>query len=143
LFFVQVVVNSNLEFSPFLLPKTFTDYCYDETGLYCNNSMWIIPKGDKVLLAVLNSKMGWWLISKYCSAIQNGYQLIWKYFGQIPIPTANEEQREPIESLVTQILAAKHQSPSADTSALEAEVDRLVYGLYGLGEEEIKIVEGG
>jgi hypothetical protein len=24
------VVNSNLEFSPFLLPKTFTDYCYKD-----------------------------------------------------------------------------------------------------------------
>ena len=30
----------------------------------------------------------------------------------------------------------------ADTSALEAEIDGLVYGLYGLTEEEIGIVEG-
>jgi hypothetical protein len=31
-----------------------------------------------------------------------------------------------------------------DTSALESEiVDVLVYGLYGLSEEEILIVEGG
>ncbi|MFM5891869.1 MAG: TaqI-like C-terminal specificity domain-containing protein, partial [Dolichospermum sp.] len=40
-------------------------FIYDEQGLYCNNSMWIISKADKVLLAILNSKMGWWLISKY------------------------------------------------------------------------------
>ena len=31
---------------------------------------------------------------------------------------------------------------TADTSALEAEIDRLVYELYGLTEEEIRIVEG-
>jgi hypothetical protein len=31
----------------------------------------------------------------------------------------------------------------ADTSALEREIDRLVYGLYGLTEDEIRIVEGG
>ena len=30
--------------------------------------------------------MGWWLITKYCTQIQNGCQLIWKYFGQRPIP---------------------------------------------------------
>ena len=32
-------------------------------------------------------------------------------------------------------------NPAADTGALEAEIDRLVYGLYGLTEEEVKIVE--
>jgi hypothetical protein len=34
------------------------------------------------------------------------------------------------------------QSPAADTSALEREIDALVYGLYGLTEEEIAIMEG-
>jgi hypothetical protein len=61
-------------------------FVYDETGLYCNNSMWIIPTDKKALVGVLNSKMGWWLINKYCTQIQNGCQLIWKYFGQIPVP---------------------------------------------------------
>jgi len=31
---------------------------------------------------------------------------------------------------------------AADTSALEGEIDRMVYELYGLTEEEIAIVEG-
>ena len=60
-------------------------FVYDLNGLYCNDSMWVIPTESKVLLAVLNSRMGWWLITKFCSQIQGGYQLIWKYFGQIPI----------------------------------------------------------
>ena len=53
--------------------------------------MWFIPTERKTLLAILNSKMGWWLITKFCSQIQNGYQLIWKYFGQIPVPDCNDE----------------------------------------------------
>lgn len=61
-------------------------FIYDEQELYCNDSMWIIPTDNKALLGVLNSKMGWWLISKYCTQIQNGCQLIWKYFGKIPVP---------------------------------------------------------
>lgn len=61
-------------------------FVYDTNNLYCNNSMWIIPTDNKALVALLNSKMGWWLITKYCTQIQNGCQLIWKYFGQIPIP---------------------------------------------------------
>ena len=65
-------------------------FIYDETGLYCNDSMWIIPTSNKALVAILNSKMGWWLISKYCTQIQNGYQLIWNYFGLIPISDISE-----------------------------------------------------
>lgn len=117
-------------------------FIYDEQGLYCNDSMWIISKADKVLLAILNSKMGWWLISKYCSAIQNGFQLIWKYFGQIPIPVINSEQSQPIILLVDKILTAKKSDPNADTTALEIEIDQLVYQLYELTAEEIKIIEG-
>lgn len=38
-------------------------------------------------------------------------------------------------------LATKQANPKADTSALEKEIDRLVYELYGLTEEEIAIIE--
>jgi hypothetical protein len=116
-------------------------FIYDDSSQYCNNSMWIIPKDDKCLVGILNSKMGWWLISKYCTAIQNGYQLIWKYFGQIPIPTVQNQKGE-IVKIVDQVIATKKQNPISDTTALEAEIDQLIYQLYGLTDEEIRIVEG-
>ncbi|MBS9781566.1 MAG: N-6 DNA methylase, partial [Gammaproteobacteria bacterium] len=75
-------------------------FIFDESGLYCNDSMWIIPTDNKGLLAILNSKMGWWLISKYCTQIQNGYQLIWKYFGQIPIAPPNNELAEKADKML-------------------------------------------
>lgn len=117
-------------------------FIYDENRLYCNDSMWIIPTDNKVLLGILNSKMGWWLISKYCTAIQNGYQLIWEYFGKIPIPSYSDVTPNTIARLVEKIISTKKTDPPADTSGLEAEIDRLVYELYGLTEEEIRIVEG-
>ncbi|NTW33580.1 MAG: hypothetical protein HGB12_13320 [Bacteroidetes bacterium] len=117
-------------------------FTYDENSLFCNNSMWIIPKNDKFLYGILNSRIGWWLISKYCTAIQNGYQLIWKYFCQIPIVIASDNKKIFIESKVDQILTTKKINPSADTIALEKEIDLMVYELYGLTEDEIKIVEG-
>jgi adenine-specific DNA-methyltransferase len=116
-------------------------FIYDEEGLFCNNSMWFIPSDEKVLLGILNSKMGWWLISKYCTAIQNGYQLIWKYFGQIPIAIGNNVGRKKIGDLVNEILFIKKQNPEADTTTLANQIDQLVYQLYDLTEEEIEIVE--
>jgi hypothetical protein len=118
-------------------------FIFDEDRLFCNDSMWVIPSNDLVLLGILNSKMGWWLISKYCTQIQNGYQLIWKYFSQIPIAKANENQSKNLTDKVTQIIELKKADSKANTTALETEIDQLVYELYGLSEEEIGIVEGG
>jgi hypothetical protein len=62
--------------------------------------------------------------------------------GQLPIPAATSEQQTEIEERVEKILALKKENPEAAVSALEAEIDQLVYKLYDLTEEEVKIVEG-
>jgi len=49
---------------------------------------------------------------------------------------------QQVESMVEAILSAKKENHAADTSAWEKEIDSLVYKLYGLTDEEIKIVEG-
>ncbi len=49
--------------------------------------------------------------------------------------------QQPFIILVDQILAAKQKDPNAKTSALERQIDQMVYNLYGLTEDEIKIVE--
>jgi len=65
---------------------------------------------------------------------------------QLPIPPLTP-QNQPIANqiiaLVDQILSAKQKNPDADTSQLEHQIDQLVYKLYDLTEEEIKIIEGG
>ena len=40
-------------------------------------------------------------------------------------------------------MSAKQRDAGADTSALERDIDELVYALYGLTPDEIKLVEGG
>jgi len=52
------------------------------------------------------------------------------------------ENYSDIITIVDNILTIKKKNPKNDTSALESEIDRLVYELYGLSEEEIAIIEG-
>jgi hypothetical protein len=51
------------------------------------------------------------------------------------------ERQKPVERLVERILPAKRRDAGADTSAWEREIDELVYALYDLTPEEIKLVE--
>jgi len=92
----------------------------------------------KYIIAVINSN----LIAHFIKFNNKGnidfYPDDWK---KIPIKNVSPNEQIPFINLVTQILAAKKQDPNADTSALEKEIDQLVYQLYGLTEEEIQIVE--
>lgn len=133
-------------------------FTFDEAGTYANNAVWITPKSDKTLLGILNSKLGWFMISNYCTQIQNGYQLIFNYLGKIPIRTINVSDPQDVArhdhmvSLVDQMLSLHKQIHEARTpheqtalqrqiEATDHQIDALVYELYGLTEEEIKIVE--
>ncbi|MFN3639237.1 MAG: class I SAM-dependent DNA methyltransferase, partial [Chloroherpetonaceae bacterium] len=74
-----------------------------------------------------------------------GFEYKIQFIEKIPIPPITKENQSivsQIESLVDKILAAKKENPHANTIELEKQVDHLVYGLYELTEEEIRIVEG-
>jgi hypothetical protein len=62
--------------------------------------------------------------------------------GKIPIPRIEDVDQSVIIKQVNQILDIKNKNPNVDTTALEAEIDRNVYKLYGLSDDEIAIVEG-
>ena len=64
------------------------------------------------------------------------------YADILPIPLNIYTNQNPIIEKVNQILDLKKEDPKAETSELEAEIDRMVYELYELTEEEILIVEG-
>jgi len=60
---------------------------------------------------------------------------------KLPICCPDLKKQEGIISVVKEIIQIKSQNPAADTTALEAEIDLLVYKLYNLTWEEVKIVD--
>ena len=59
----------------------------------------------------------------------------------LPIAVGTREQQKEIALKVDSILNVKAEDKQADVSSTENEIDHLVYELYGLSEEDIKIVE--
>jgi adenine-specific DNA-methyltransferase len=60
---------------------------------------------------------------------------------KLPIPNVDDIKQKRISEIVSKILEVKKIKTDADTSDLENQIDQLVYELYGLTEEEIKIIE--
>ena len=94
-------------------------------------------------LGILNSKLLWFFIKATGNVLRGGYyRFKTNYLKPFPIPgNISKKSSESLRVKVTQILALKKEDPEADTTALEAEIDQLVYQLYGLTEEEIEIIE--
>ena len=128
-----------------LIQDIATEICatIDENKYLCNDTINLIYKLNKgysfqYILGLLNSKaVRFW----HKKVFPEGLHIKIYQLKEIPIPSIKEEEQKPFIMLVNQILAIKRRNISEDTSDLESEIDHLVYKLYGLTEEEIKIVE--
>ena len=118
-------------------------FVYSVKEIYCNNKGYILTGNSlKYLCAVLNSSLITWLIKN--TAATTGMGLTeWTIVTveRIPIPKTSPTEQRPFINLVNTILKAKAANPKADTTEQEAKIDRLVYTLYNLTEEEITAVE--
>ena len=92
--------------------------------------MWFLSVPDKSLLALLCSRIGWWLITEFCPRIQNGAQLIWDNFRQIPIP---QELPQVLNEYADKMMAARNDE--AEFLRLSKEIDNIIATLYNLTEE--------
>ena len=91
------------------------------------------------MLGILNSTVFTFLFDKCLAKLQNGYYEHSSIFMKdLPVFVASDDQKAPIIKRVQTILAA----PDAPgISALEKEIDELVYQLYGLTTEDIVLIE--
>jgi hypothetical protein len=147
----------------------FPDICkeprffLDRSGIYLANTAYCLGVDDPYLLGILNSRLFWFAISNISIpfGIRAGkyrYRLIYQYMEKVPvrpIDDGNSEdrrRRERMTDLVNRMLAlhAKQctaRTPSDQTAitreivATDGQINRLVYELYGLTEEQVQTVE--
>ncbi|MEI7730050.1 MAG: Eco57I restriction-modification methylase domain-containing protein [Verrucomicrobiota bacterium] len=116
-------------------------FAYDDSGYFANNKLFMLPNAPLEYLGFFNSRLGSWYLHNFTGVPMGGFlALQWPVIKTFPIPVVASEAQKPVARLVERILAAKRRDAEADTSALEREIDKLVYALYGLTPEEITIV---
>ncbi|MGL2788863.1 TaqI-like C-terminal specificity domain-containing protein, partial [Helicobacter pylori] len=122
-------------------------FIYDNKGFLTNQTCYFIARDDKYLFAILNSKVIYFFMRQIASNLGEGaFRWIKQFIERLPIPQItpkNQELADKIIALVDKILQAKAKDPKANTQGLEKEIDALVYQLYHLTDEEIKIIEDG
>lgn len=135
-------------------------YTYDERAFYSNDKTSIIPCTDIYLLGILNSKVADFIVHLISSTKQGGYyEYKPMYVSQIPIRTIDPSdpsdvaRHDRMVALVEKMLDLNKRLAAAKAphekealagmiDATDRQIDRLVYELYGLTEDEVAVVEG-
>ncbi len=114
---------------------------------FTNNVFVCLPqKGSQIdiryALACLNSTLSTW----YYRAIQPRKgklfaELKINVLKKLPLKCVNEKDQAPLINIVNQIISMKKGDVHSDTSALENQIDQIIYKLYSLTGEEIAVIE--
>ena len=139
---------------------------YDTESLYFGNTVYFIPSDDLYLLGVLNSKLIFAFFKRISSVLgdaDKGGRLRWFRQDVMKIPIRNLDMTIPAEKarhdtivkLVTEMLTLQKEYVNVEKELddrrhalqrrideMDREIDKLVYQLYGLTDEDIRIVEG-
>ena len=144
-----------------IVGKTLLATYVSETS-YCNTLLFVLKIKSKItlsyyyLLGILNSQfIGWYFRKKFqISADDTFPQIMIRDILQFPIPYSDNIRHDRMVSLVDQMLSLHKQLSSSmadhektviqrQIDATDQQIDQLVYELYGLTEEEIRIFEEG
>lgn len=125
-------------------------FSYIKEHIFFNNSLFMMTLDVfslKYILAFMNSNCYKWLITLKTNLIQTGSYAYGAKdkIERLPIPKINSKNEKLADELINsvdEILKAKEQDKNANTQELENKINSLVYKLYNLTEDEIKIIEG-
>ncbi len=132
-------------------PRFYLDNRECELGYFYAEATSFILTGEhlRYLLGMLHSKLITFAFKTFYAGGglgESGYRYKKAFIERLPIPKItpqNQELADKITDGAKQILALKEKDPKANTQKLEKEIDALVYQLYNLTDEEIKIIEEG
>jgi hypothetical protein len=138
-------------------------FALDDTGFFCANTTYFIPQRDLYLLGLLNSRLGAYYFARACAGLEGKTETYLRFFGQymelFPVHQLDLSRgtdattHDRMVGLVDSMLSLSRLLSVADSTmqrdviqrqilAADAEIDHLVYEMYGLTDTDIDLVEG-
>ena len=129
---IRELSNPKIIFNRFINSATFA---YDTSGAYHNDACYFAIPPSPSLAAIVNSTVGWWLLSHLCTALQNGYiQVFVQFLERLPVPPLAEEIDNRLAGHVESLATV------GEDARIEKDIDTLVFEAYGLSALERKLV---
>ena len=97
----------------------------------------------EILVGIMNSKLATFFHFNHSPKATKGAfpKILVQDIKEFPLPKVNSDERKILMRLVDDVTTIKKGKSIAETSALENQIDFLVYHLYGLTYDEVLIVD--
>lgn len=122
------------------------NFMLDKMGYFLDKTAFMI-KGENLtyLNAVLTSKTIFWYLKQICSTLgESGFSMSKIFVEKLPVVETHKIDSKllsKIEVLASEILESKAKDNNCDITHKELEIDKLIYELYKLNDEEISLIE--
>jgi len=132
-------------------------FTIDNLGQVCGDTTFAIPTRDLALLGILNSRISNFYFKQVCAALEGPSDLYLRfktqYVSKFPVPSrippdiaqslqTRVQQMLDLHKHLTKLKTAHEQTVlQRQITAVDQQIDQLVYKLYGLTDKEIAIVE--
>jgi hypothetical protein len=132
-------------------------FTLDQAGFHGTNTIYFIPRRDYYLLGVLNSRLASFFFRETCAGLEGGGEVYLRFFGQhlerFPVESGDVPGRAGVVEGAKSMLRLhgrldaeghpqRREQIQRQIDATDRNIDQLVYRLYGLTGEEIRLVEG-
>ena len=119
--------------------STSPAFALSNKGVYFTNTAYMLSSNNKGILAILNSKVTKYYISLIATDLgQDANRYIKQFMEKLPIPVLENKTVSEIVSIIDYLY---EKNEDAVVFELRKKLDRLVYNLYNLSEEEIQLIE--
>ena len=120
-----------------------SQFCVDLEHYVLNNTVVMLPSDDLFLLAILNSRTMWWILSRVMAPRKDqGLCFYVEALSDLPIPNADEDLKSRIRDAARQLIEISRQdsAPASVLLALEQQVNNLVDDAYCLTADERRLL---
>jgi hypothetical protein len=116
----------------------YSQFAFDGHGYYVNNKAIVIPTDDLYVLAILNSRVTWWIVNRTFQHMKDdGLSVDVQFLKRLPVPDASAHVRAEISRLASALVRTASLAPEGTRIGPdEVRLNDLVEQAFGLSDSE-------
>jgi TaqI-like C-terminal specificity domain len=116
----------------------YSQFAFDDKSYYLNDKANVIPTDDLFVLAILNSRIAWWIVNRTFQHMKDeGLAVEVQFLKRLPVPVVTPSLRSEISLLARALIAAVASTAQEQTiAAIEIELNGLVEKAFMLTQSE-------
>jgi len=121
----------------------YSQFAFDTQSHYVNNKVIVIPTDDLYMLAILNSRVTWWIVNRTFQHMKDeGLSVDVQFLRCLPVPSVSDGLRAQISKVAHDLTtAAAAESGGNEIAALEVRLNELVMQAFAMTDAERTILD--